>query len=341
MTTGSSQAAELLLLGYGQLNSALARSLMDEPLRLGKTADGLRICAVSRSHHELTAPAGSPIRVDHEAMDLLDPDFSRLPERPLAIVYCLTPSEMSPAGYRKAYLEPLQIILAHYEAARARQGTQGPAPQVFFISSTGVYGQDDDVAVNEVSPTAPSRFSGQIMLEAEQRLQASTLPGTVVRFSGIYGPTRLGMVRGIVATALQPESARETESAETSPFTNRIHDADCVRVLRFLLQRLLDGQPMEDLYLASDPNPTRRAEVASRLEAHIRSLPQQQREQLAAHFGESLKKGGLPEGSGRAGSKRCLPERLLQAGFEFRYPDFMSGYSRIIDELVEAPEGSR
>ncbi|GAA3962141.1 hypothetical protein [Allohahella marinimesophila] len=340
MTTNATHAAELLLLGYGQLNTALAQSLMASPLRLGAAADRLSICAVSRSPRDAAASADARVSLSHEAMDLLSPDFSRLPEHPLAIIYCLTPSEMSPEGYRKAYVEPLRAILSHYEAAQSREGNKAPLPHVFFISSTGVYGQDDDVAVNEASPTAPSRFSGQIMLEAEDRLRASPLPGTAVRFSGIYGPTRLGMLRGVVATALLSESLPDSETADSSPFTNRIHDADCVGVLKYLLQRLLDGQPLEALYLASDPTPTRRAEVARRLGEYIRTLPTQQRELLKAHFGESLKKGGLPEGSGRAGSKRCLPERLLQTGYEFRYPDFMSGYSRIIEDLVQAPEKS-
>lgn len=344
MMTGSAHTAELLLLGYGQLNSALANSLLDEPLQQGAIASQLRICAVSRSGRDLVTPAGSPVDLEHVAMDLRSPDFSRLPERPLAIVYCLTPSEMSPKGYREAYVAPLRAILAHYEAALARSADDGPAPHVFFISSTGVYAQEDDVEVTEESPTAPSRFSGQIMLEAEQRLQASTLPGTAVRFSGIYGPTRLGMLRGIVAAALgqaaDASSGGEQETPDRSPFTNRIHDADCVRVLKFLLQRLIDGKPLDTLYLASDPSPTRRAEIVNRLGDHIRELPPQQREQLASHFGDSLSKGGLPEGSGRAGSKRCMPERLRQAGFRFLYPDYMSGYSHIIEGLCGGPERS-
>ncbi|NCD70218.1 SDR family oxidoreductase [Mucilaginibacter agri] len=64
------------------------------------------------------------------------------------------------------------------------------AAQVIYISSTGVYGDDQGV-VDEQTIPQPDTESGKIMYEAEKLLQqASGFKITVIRFGGLVGPNR-------------------------------------------------------------------------------------------------------------------------------------------------------
>ena len=93
-------------------------------------------------------------------------------------------------------------------------------------------------------------------------------------------------------------------------------EADAAAATCHIVERALAGQPLEDCYLASDCEPVRLDEVVAWV-----------REQLpCAKPGPDARKGG------RAGSKRCDNQRLLDSGFRFRYPDFRVGYQEMIAE---------
>ncbi|WP_443939859.1 SDR family oxidoreductase [Pedobacter sp. MW01-1-1] len=70
------------------------------------------------------------------------------------------------------------------EAAKNR------AQQVVFISTTGVYG-DENRVMNEQSACHPDTASGQMVLQAENVLR-SEIPQafTIIRFAGLIGPDR-------------------------------------------------------------------------------------------------------------------------------------------------------
>ena len=239
--------------------------------------------------------------------DLLDPAAVArvVPQSPDIVIYCLTPSSYDDAGYRNAYVDGLANLLAAIDRSSLKR--------LFFISSTSVYGQNDDSEVDENSPVAPARFSGQRILEGEQLALGSGIPTTVIRYSGIYGPGRGRFLQSVINGELNPDSP--------GPYTNRIHEQDAAAACVHLVHRALQGQPLEHCYVASDEEPVRLDEVVAWI-----------RQQLPCQPPAADGRRG-----GRGGSKRCNNQRLLNSGFRFTYPDFRSGYQPMIDALRDKP----
>jgi nucleoside-diphosphate-sugar epimerase len=212
----------------------------------------------------------------------------------------MTPSDYTAQGYHAAYVKGLENLLCEL---------QGQAPnRLFFISSTGVYGQDDDGWVDEESDTQPGGFSGQQVLLGEQTALAGRTPATVVRLSGIYGPSRQSFLQAVMDGRLNPP--------DPSNYSNRIHQQDAVRAIVHLSAMTAAGETLQPCYLASDCEPVRLDQVVRWVRQHI----------------TCEKPAEDARGGNRVGSKRCNNRRLLQTGFEFWYPDFRAGYRGLIDQ---------
>ncbi|MEH6649612.1 MAG: SDR family oxidoreductase [Motiliproteus sp.] len=241
--------------------------------------------------------------------DVTDPaSLDDLPEHDY-LVYSLVPSEYSAAGYQRAYVDGLTNLLA----AIAQQ--QLCPKRLFFISSSAIYHQRDGAWVDELSDTLPTSFSGQAMQQAEAILNDSVLAGTAVRLSGIYGPGRERLFNWV----RQGVGA----SDESTHYGNRIHIDDCVGVLQFLLEKDLRGEPLADCYLASDPHPASYHEVLEWLRQQM-DLPKPEQYQ---DFNLKI----------RSGSKRCRPQRLLDAGYQFHHQDYRSGYRSMLKAMLADP----
>lgn len=282
----ATQRYRILLAGCGRLGGRIGRALANE-----HDVWGLR-----RSANPVPAPI-RPLQAD-----LLDRTAlaATLPTDLNIVIFCLSPKTYDDAGYRAAYVLALDNLLSELEAQ------ERPPEHVFFISSTAVYQQDDDSWVDEASPTEPNRFSGVRVLEGERRLSRSPLAGTAVRFSGIYGRDRRGMLERIKAGKLAPGT--------NSPFTNRIHEDDCVGIMSHLVAQHAQGETLHPRYLASDCEPVRQGDLVAWVRAQTDCLPVQ------------------PEAtaSGRAGSKRCDNSRVRASGYVFSYPTFREGYAEMI-----------
>lgn len=206
----------------------------------------------------------------------------------------------SEASYRALYVEGLRNLLAALPAAPRR---------LLFTSSTGVYAQSQGEWVDEQSPTEPNRFSGRIMLEAEQLALASGFPATLVRLGGIYGPGRNRLIEMV--------RSGHGSSANSPIFANRIHSEDAARILAFLVERDQRGLVVEGCYLGVDDDPAPVHEV----EAFI-----------ACQLGVSLAQS---DESNRSGSKRCSNRRLRQSGFNLLYPSYREGYRALLSPQQE------
>lgn len=274
----------ILVAGCGKLGGAIAR-------RLSKSAT---VFGMRRN------PDQVPEGILGVKADLMDPDSLRkaVPNNLDVIVYCLTPASYDENGYRDAYVTGLANLLAAIESQ--------PLVRLVFISSTSVYSQNDDSWVDEASPAQPRRFSGEQILAGEQTALDSGHPATVVRFSGIYGPTRQRFLEEVIAGRMAP--------AKPAPFTNRIHEDDAAAAVQHLIGKALAGERLESLYLASDNEPARLDEVVEWVQTQIACAPPT----------DDARTGG------RAGSKRCSNQRLRNSGFQFQYPDFRAGYSAMI-----------
>ncbi|MCV6604394.1 MAG: NAD-dependent epimerase/dehydratase family protein, partial [Porticoccaceae bacterium] len=135
---------QVLIVGCGGVGTALGLQLLDA---------GYSVSGVRRTINQL------PQGIHGIAADLHQPDtLAGLPAADY-VVYCAAASEHSEAGYRATYIDGLKATLA---------ALPQPPKQLFFTSSTGVYHQHNHEWVDEQSECQPGRFSGQVMLEAEQ-----------------------------------------------------------------------------------------------------------------------------------------------------------------------------
>ncbi|MBR9866104.1 MAG: SDR family oxidoreductase [Oceanospirillales bacterium] len=277
---------QILIAGCGDVGSQLGLSL---------AAEGHQVFGLRRNINQL------PPGIQGIAADLSQPDtLINLPQQLDTLFYVVAAGSRDESVYRKAYPDGLHNLLQALQQ-------QGIHPrQLFFISSTAVYHQQNDEWVDERSATEPDNFSGRIMLEAEQIALHSGIPASIVRFSGIYGPGRNYMLTQISRGAGYPSAPPR--------YSNRIHRDDCVGVLKHLWQ-LSQQQLLEPVYLASDDQPAPLHEVGDWLA-----------EQLGVTITERSANRTI-------GSKRCSNALLKQSGYRFRHPDYRAGYRQLIDEF--------
>jgi nucleoside-diphosphate-sugar epimerase len=169
-----------------------------------------------------------------------------------------------------------------------------PAPRLLYVSSTGVYDQRDGEWVTEQSPTTPGDHSGQMLLQAEQTIASSNAQVSILRCSGIYGPGRSMLLRGIQAGT----------ATITPGWSNRIHSDDVAGFITYLLQHPEQQQP---IYLVSDNSPTPQADIVAYYAAQLGVDP------------ATLKR---TDQIGSRGSKRCDNSLLRASGYVLHYPDY-------------------
>ncbi|WP_010489174.1 SDR family oxidoreductase [Pseudomonas sp. S9] len=279
----------VLIAGCGDVGTRLALQLAAE----GWTAYGLR-----RSIQALPEPI-RPVAGDLSVAQC-PADW---PQGPIDyLVYCAAATVHDEAGYRTAYIDGLRHVLAWL-----KQGRQTPR-RLLFVSSSGVYGQQDGSWVDEDSPTEATGFSGRVMAEAEQLALDSTIAATLVRLTGIYGPGREWLLNQV------RQGYRVT--SEPPLYGNRIHVDDAAGLLAFLLQADAKGVSLQDCYIGVDDVPAPLHEVVGWL-----------REQLGvSHWAEESRVR-------RAGSKRCSNARAKALGWTPRYASYQQGYAAILQQM--------
>lgn len=213
------------------------------------------------------------------------------------IVITLTPSERSDAGYERTYVRSCHNLIT------ALQTLQHQPARIIFVSSTAVYHQDDGAWVDEDSPAQPTNFNGIRLLEAETIIRCSGFKHTVVRFSGIYGPGRNRLI----------EQVRQGQIADGNHYTNRIHAEDCAGFLAHLITRM---DSPESLYLATDSEPTPLATVTA---------------WIAQQLGVGNSR--IAATATERGNKRVSNKRMLETGYQLRYPGFREGYAELLKAI--------
>lgn len=280
---------KITIVGCGDVGTRCARLLL---------AQGHEVTGARRNIARL------PDWLPGATVDVLNADslvqlFSTSAAPPDVVIYSLAASGFDEQAYIDAYVTGVQNTLTSL--------CKLPLRRFIFVSSTGVYHQNDGSVVDETSPTEPVRFNGRRVLQGEQLVRAYQ-HGTCVRFSGIYGPDRLRLVNRVASgqATLDPGA----------PYTNRIHIEDCAAVLAHLVDLIGQHRDVDPLYLATDCLPATSAEVESF---------------IATELGLSLDQcTPVPQSKRIAGSKRCSNQRLLDTGYSFKYPDYRAGYRQVI-----------
>ena len=121
-----------------------------------------------------------------------------------------------------------------------------------------------------------------------------------------------------------------TANSCSQAYTNRIHEDDCVQVLKHLIEQDIKGEAIEDCYLASDSEPVRMKDLVNWMNEEL-NMPNASDTPLKSQLNASPSNAGKAQR--RAGSKKCCNKRLLESGYEFKYPTFREGYKEMIKRL--------
>jgi nucleoside-diphosphate-sugar epimerase len=282
---GRTLVSRILIAGCGDIGSRLGALL---------SSDGHEVWGLRRS----AAALPDPVRLIQADLTRSG-DLEAIPEGIDAVVYTATPDSYDDRDYESAYVSGVATLM------HALSGAGQVLRRFIFVSSTGVYGQDDGQWVDEVSPTAPGQFSGRRLLEGERLVLDAELPGLVVRFGGIYGPGRNRLLQRV----------RDGKPCQQTPpvYTNRIHRDDCVAVLHHLL--MLDAP--DPIYLGVDCEPSPQCEVMDWLASRM-GVPRPPRKSAQSIDGA------------RGSGKRCRNTRLVSSGYSFIYPSYRDGYAEIL-----------
>lgn len=277
MSLTNKQQAKILIIGCGKLGIGLAAELQEAEV-FGLRRSAGELANIKTLQADVTNIDSLHILKNHH--------FD-------SIIVTLTPSEFSDERYKSIYVDGLANVLKVCSFDFC-----------VFVSSTSVYHQSNEEWVNEQSPTLPESFSGKRLLEAESLLKNHN--SCIVRFAGIYGPSRFRLIEQTIAGQGSPEL-----------FSNRIHEQDCVRFLAHLLRLRWQGKAIEPLYIGIDNEPVKLSEVKYWIAEQLGYDRSHLTEQAAT----------------RRGSKRCSNKQMLESGFSLNYPSFREGYSELIKEF--------
>jgi nucleoside-diphosphate-sugar epimerase len=285
------QLNRCLILGAGALGIKLGLQLQ----QVGHEVIGIRRNP-SRIPPGLTGVAG----------DLSDPAGltsiwrRHLPPDGGELCLILTPDGGTEAAYRRTFVEGLVNVVESLRVADRR-------PHVTFVSSTSVFG-DLEGEVNELSAVAPKAPGAKILWQAEQWLAGQDLKLTRVRFSGIYGPSRLRLIDNVRA-GLVPGVANAP--------TNRIHEDGCVGLLRCIVRSAQAGLAVPGLIHGTDEDQATLGQVCAYIARKL-ELP------LPAFDGVPSRRGG----------RRWVNSLGIDAlGYQLLYPDHQSGYQQVLSTL--------
>lgn len=218
-----------VIIGCGYIGSLLADQL---------TARGQQVSALVRSQATYNHLVS---RLDTvQAADLDDPLQLALSTGGSQLFYFSPPPSMGSTDSRTTHL--LQAL--------SKPGKQ--PDRIVYISTTGVYGDCQGRWIDESAPTNAQVDRAKRRMDAETQLSAfgKSLGSEIiiVRVAGIYGPGKLPLKR---IAAGDP-----VVKADQSPYTNRIHAHDLVKMLDAAMQRGVNGA----IYHGCDGSPGKMAD---------------------------------------------------------------------------------
>ncbi|MCS5479096.1 NAD(P)H-binding protein [Corynebacterium sp. YIM 101645] len=268
--TSTDQPARVMLVGCGRVGTRLGKHLL---------ASGREVVALRRDTSSL------PAEFHSVPVDLGKPLAEALPAADAMVITLTSSTGGEPDGYLKA-LRNLAAALPSVP------------PRVIFVSSTGVFeGRYDGRPLTEADIPAPTTPRGVLLREGEL-LATALFDALIVRPAGIYGPGREMILRKVL----------ERSPIRYAQRTNRIHEADLVRALEWLLTA---ADPPRVLH-AVDRAPAPLGEVAGFVAQHL-GLPAPP-EAAPGEAGGTVLDGSLLHG--------------LLGGLH--YPTFREGYAEII-----------
>ncbi|VXC48481.1 Putative NAD dependent epimerase/dehydratase-related protein [Arthrobacter sp. 9V] len=268
------------------------------------TEVGLRFAAAG---HEVVGLRRSPEKLPAEIRGVFADLSLRVPELPEdvdIVVVAIAADTSTEEAYGAAYVNGVKNVLD----ALDRQSIQ--PRRTLFVSSTAVYKDSGGAVVDESTPTEPTRFSGKVLVEAENLLFSRTR-GTKtqpisLRLGGIYGPGRTRLIDQVrTGKAVIPAQPRHT---------NRVHRDDAAAMIVHLTT--LEAAP-DHVYVGVDNYAAEMGDVMRFLASEM-NFPEP----------PTAEPGGASDAG--PGDKRCSNARLRATGFELTFPTFKEGYRALL-----------
>jgi nucleoside-diphosphate-sugar epimerase len=280
-----------LILGCGYLGRRVAQAWLD---------GGHEVLALTRSAERAETLAASGIRPIvgdvTSSLDLNDCDDVD------TVLFAIGFDRTAGKQIRDVYVEGLRRTLDQLPMLPRR---------FIYISSTGVFAQNDGQWVNEQSACEPVREGGKACLAAEELLQQHAIGERtiILRLAGIYGPDRLPKLREVVAG--------RPITASANGYLNLIHVDDAVRVVLAAETQL---SPPEML-LVSDGTPVLRGDFYREL-ARATNSPEPRFEEPFTDSSTAF----------RASTDKRIDSELLRERlrFTYRYPSYVEGLAEIV-----------
>lgn len=280
----SEQNKKYLIIGQGAIGLPVTNTLANQGLEVTGLA------RQDRKHYDLTKSA------QFLQMDALNLTADQLKDfHKIAII--VTPDEYSKSGYENSYLKICQRLASFSKDLPNLE-------RIIFISSTGIYGQDNGDWIDDTVEPAPlaQDSTSNFILKAEQALQNGfDDKAIIIRPSGIYGRKRLMRVRQAQKDEKDPIAYEQ--------WTNRIMDSDLVTIIANVLT-IASPKP---LYLATDYLPVTNFELTTWLSDKLGS-----------------KKPVIDDSKTAVTGKR-LHSNIPRDWLDF--PDWQAGYRDILQQL--------
>ncbi|ERL56827.1 SDR family oxidoreductase [Psychrobacter aquaticus] len=234
---------KLLIIGQGDIGLPVTNKLAQ---------NGLDVTGLARGERHQYALDDKATFMQADALTLSAEQLQGFTH--IAII--VTPDEYSTSGYHNSYLAINQHLAQFSDKLTELE-------RIVFISSTGVYGQDNGEWIDENTvPMMPEREASKVILQAEKVLQQGFGDkAIIIRPSGIYGRARLMRLRKA------KESQKEPVAAEH--WSNRIMDRDLVNIIA----NVLTCDAPRPIYLATDYMPVTTFELTTWLSKQVDEMP--------------------------------------------------------------------
>jgi len=126
---------------------------------------------------------------------------------------------VDPSSKKKVFVEKIKNLIPFIEKSKIRK--------VLFVSSTSVYGDDNDLVTEETIPN-PDTESGKQLILAEKLLQENqNFKTTILRFAGLIGEDR---------HPVKFLAGKENIENPDAPI-NLIHRNDCIRIIKEIIMQ--------------------------------------------------------------------------------------------------------
>ncbi len=287
----------VLIAGYGYVGSLVGQRLAEQGMEVIALSRRRPVSLISSTH-----PGIRWVQADltcRESLSVISGDFDYA-------LYAASSSQGGSQDYTRIYCQGLQNIIHRLEGHLKKK--------MIYLSSTGVYGQDDGEWVDEEMPTRPPSETGKILLQAEEVLKRqdsiSMNCWVIMRLSGIYGPGRSYAMKRIQdGTAVIESSGKR--------WVNMIHRHDAASAVISAMHEGVCGH----VYNTSDAQPVLQSKLYAWLAKQTGSSPLPK---LDTDSVRPIKR--------RATNKRIRSEKLSGLkGFVYKYPTYREGYLELMD----------